>query len=764
MKFCIAAIASVDRRGLAGRGVQPRRRRCTSAVVAIAFLASACQGWPALVPAAEPAPEPPPVSAAGPANVTVGPSPRAGAALAPRPASRRAAPQFVSGTGSGVLAAASGGGAAGIAPGAAGDISFDFVGTDVRDVMRELVGDQLHLGYAVDPKVQAKITAQTGGPIPRDAVLPALENVLRASGVALVQAGGVYRAVPLDEASKESSAALARPGASQPGYGIRVLSLKFIKALELKSILDAFVPTGGILQADDSRNLLIVSGPSAELDGFAELVRQFDVDWFAGKSFAIYPLRVGKAKQIVGELQAILDQGAKGSGPLSGLVRVVPVERLNAVLIISSQPSYLSQVRAWIDRLDYGEDTATPRFFTYPVQNTRAVDLARVLRQMFAAGDVRIVRPEKAPGPNFTRFSTTPPGSSGIATSTIPGTMIPTGAAPVAAAAPPAPPADEGREEAAAAKAPAEAGASELELPQARIVADEKNNTLVVFARPQDYRRIHDMLQQLDVAPQQVLIEGTVAELTLNDQLKYGLQFFLKSGASRFALTAAQTGTLTPADLAGIFPGFNYVVATSTQHVILSLLKSISTVRVLSSPQLLVRDNQTAGLQVGAQVPIVIQSAQSVISPGAPIVNSIEYRNTGVILQVTPRINPNGMISLDIDQEVSEVAPTTTSMIDSPTINDRHLVSSIVVHDGETIALGGLIRDATNDTKGGIPVLSEMPVLGPLFRTTDRSTDRTELIVLLSPRVVRNVNDARDMTADLRGRIRALRPFEPRHK
>jgi general secretion pathway protein D len=620
----------------------------------------------------------------------------------------------------------------------------------------------LHLEYAVDPKVQATITAQTGGSIPRSALLPTLENVLRTSGVALLQVGGAYRVVPLEEASRASSATVTPPGATQPGYSIRVLPLKFIRAADLKPILDPFVPPGGVLQADGPRNLLIVSGPSADLDGFADLIRQFDVDWLAGKSFGIYPLHVSKAKDVTAELQAILDQGADGSGPLAGLVRVVPVEHLNAVLVITSRPSYLAQMKTWVDRLDYRDADATPRFFKYQVQKTRAVDLARVLRELFPASEVKIVRPEKSPGPNFTAL-TTQPQTSGIGiASTIPGLVTPLSVPSVATAR--RPPEEDREQPSAGAAAPAGSGTGELELPPVRIVADEKNNTIVVFARPGDYRLIENMLQQLDIAPQQVLIEGTIAELTLNDQLQYGVQYFLKSGAQKFDLTTSTSGTLTPADIAGVFPGFNYIVASSSQHAVLSALKSVTRVTVLSAPQLLVREHQTAGLQVGAQVPIVTQSAQSVVSAGAPVINSVEYRNTGVILQVTPRINPDGMIALEIDQEVSDVAPTTSSTIDSPTINDRHLVSSVIVRDGETIALGGLIREDGNDTKNGIPVLSDIPWVGPLFRSTSRSRDRTELLVLLSPKIVRNGNDARAMTEDLRNRIQGLQPVVRRTK
>jgi general secretion pathway protein D len=672
---------------------------------------------------------------------------------------RAVAPQTVPGTGVFVRPSTSGSG--GVKPTGDGDITFNFVNADVRDVLRELLGDQLHLQYMVDTKVQATVTAQTSGPIARTAVLPTLENILRASGVALVQAGGVYRVVPLEDANRASAATVAQPTTTQPGYGVRVLPLKFVKAAELKPLLDPFVPTGGVLETDNARNLLIVSGPSGDLDGFAALVNQFDVDWLAGKSFAIYPLHAGKAKEVTTELQAVLEQGSDGSGPLAGLVRVVPVERLNAILVITSRPSYLSQMKAWVDRLDYGDANATPRFFEYQVQKTRAVDLARVLRQLFPSSDVRIVRPEKSPRPSFTRLGTpvAVPSANGTVSSGLSGTAA-------AAAVPAAAPAqqqttDEDRDQpGGGAPAGGPAGAGELALPPVRIVADEKNNTLVIFARPGDYRMIEKMLQKLDIAPQQVLIEATIAELTLNDDLQYGVQYFLKSGNKQFELSSAKTGSLVAADLAGVFPGFNYVVANASQHAIINLLKSVTRVTVLSSPQLLVRNHQTAGLQVGAQVPIVTQSAQSVITANAPVINSIEYRNTGVILEVTPRINPDGMISLEVDQEVSDVAPTTSSTIDSPTINDRHLVSSIMVQDGETIALGGLIREDTNDSKNGIPVLSDIPVVGPLFRTTDRSRGRTELLVLLSPKILKDTNDARTMTEDLRNRIRGLRPLD----
>jgi general secretion pathway protein D len=308
-------------------------------------------------------------------------------------------------------------------------------------------------------------------------------------------------------------------------------------------------------------------------------------------------------------------------------------------------------------------------------------------------------------------------------------------------------------------------GPGELALPPVHIVADEKNNALVIFARPRDYKMIEAMIKRLDIVPLQVLIEATIAEVTLNDNLQFGLQWFFSQASSKFELNTKGTGTatvITGADVLATFPGFNYVLGGGKAKVVLSALSEITHVDVVSAPHLLVLDHQTAGLQVGDQVPIVTESAQSVIAAGAPLVNSVQYLNTGVVLQVTPRVNSSGLIALDIDQQVSEPVATTSSTIQSPTISQRRIVTSVVVQDGETIALGGLILDNQTNDRSGIPVLSSIPVVGSLFRTDTRKYGRTELLVLLSPKIVRNAKEARDMTDELRDRMRLVKPLEPR--
>jgi general secretion pathway protein D len=286
-------------------------------------------------------------------------------------------------------------------------------------------------------------------------------------------------------------------------------------------------------------------------------------------------------------------------------------------------------------------------------------------------------------------------------------------------------------------------------------VPDERNNALLILATPSQYRGILATLRQLDVVPLQVLIEATIAEVRLTDQLRYGLQWFFAFGSSSATLSDVTSGAVSP-----LFPGFSYLYSRVDARVVLNALTSVTDVRIISAPQLFVRDNAQARLQVGDQVPIVTQQAISVVDSDAPLVNTVEYRDTGVILEVIPHVNTSGSVILEIIQEVSDVVPTESSGIDSPTIQRRQIASEVFMMSGETVALGGLIRDRQTQGVSGIPLLSEIPVLGNLFKTTSDNEDRTELLVLLTPRVVRNSQDAAALTEELRRRIPSVTQLE----
>ena len=624
-----------------------------------------------------------------------------------------------------------------------GDITLNFANAEIREVVDAVLGQALGLSYIIDPRVQGEVTARTSRPIPRQSVIPALENILALNGAALTLDNGVYKVVTLQQAATglTGPTLTTRPEESAQGFSVNVIPVRYASAQALSEVLRPFIGPGRVFRVDASRNLIIFAGTGPEARDLIDMISVFDVDWMAGMSFALFPVQVADAKSIVADLDTIFLQG--GQTPLAGLVRFVPIERLNAVLVISPQVAYLDQVETWIDRLDRGGEGSGRRIFVYHVQNGRSADLAEVLGRIFDIGG----SDKKAPG-------------DGLAPGLLPATLS---SAPVAQDQ--QPPAQEGQASpeivaSGGARVSDKTGISEITNGgNIRVIADERNNALVILATAAEYRMIEATLKRLDLTPLQVLIEVTIAEVTLNDTLKYGLQWFFQKVDNTAVFSTLADGAVSSA-----FPGFSYVFTPNDARIVLNALTEITDVQVISSPQLMVLDNQSARLQVGDQVPIATQSAVSVSDSNAPVVNSIEFRDTGVILAVTPRVNAGGLVTLEVRQEVSDVVATTTSQLNSPTIQQRSIESTVAVQSGDTIALGGLIQDRNQEAQSGVPLLSEIPILGNLFKTTSEAQRRTELLVLITPRVVRDRGEAKDVTEELRRRLSGIEPLEMKIK
>jgi general secretion pathway protein D len=446
------------------------------------------------------------------------------------------------------------------------------------------------------------------------------------------------------------------------------------------------------------------------------------------------------------------------------VVRFVPIKRMNAILAISPQQVYLDRAGLWVERLDRGEGTTTRRIYVYYVQNSRAAELAEVLTQIFESAEVTTgPRPTDFLAPGLTPVELT--GSAPVVGELAEQAESPE-TAPVSSelAAQARVQGGEGPRAARyasfrAGEESGSVGALILETGNIRVIADEKNNALVILSTPAEYRMIEATLKRLDIIPLQVLIEATIAEVTLSNDLRYGLEWFFSRGNFDFKFSDSSTG-----DVVSAFPGFSLLFSSSDAAVVLNALTEVTNINVVSSPQLMVLDNESALLNVGDQVPISTQSSVSTTDTDAPIVNSIEYRDTGVVLEITPRVNASGLVVLDIIQEVSDVIPTDTSEIDSPTIQQRRIETTVAVQSGETVALGGLIRDNRSDGVSGVPVLSEIPILGNLFKTNIETTLRTELLVLITPRVITNVEEATAAMEELRARMTGLAPLERRVK
>jgi len=620
---------------------------------------------------------------------------------------------------------------------AADTVSLNFVETGILEVVDVVLSKTLGLNYVIDARVQGTVTARTSKPIPRSAVLPVLENILALNGAAMVEAQGVYNIVPVGAvASLPKVVVTPSRHPQRQGVGIHVIPLEFASVASVRDIVASLVSPGHQLAVDHARNILIYTGPAQEARAIAEMVAVLDVDVLAGMSFALFPVQSSDARDVAGELEALFSEDAVGA--LGGVIRFLPIERLNAILAIASRPAHLKHAGEWVARLDRADAGAGQRVFVYYAKNSRASDLTEILNEVFQGA---------------------PSGRDEIVSRA----AVAPGLEPVELIAPPRvlPDADQSAEvempPAALAFAPAETpGPGILRISGdsgIRFVADDRNNAVVIIATAEQFGMIEATLRKLDILPLQVLIEATIAEVALNDALQYGLQWAFETGDFSAALSNNFLGIVAQS-----FPGFNLVLDTSDARAVLSALSEVTDVEVVSSPQLMVLDNQTARLQVGDQVPVSTGTLAEVGSNEltTTIASSITYVDTGVILEVTPRVNASGLVTLDIALDVSDAIFTETSDIDSPTIQQRSIVTTIAVQSGETVALGGLIRERSEEAVSGIPILMDIPLLGNLFKTTGQVAQRTELLVLITPRVVRGAAQARAVTDELRKRLTVL--------
>jgi general secretion pathway protein D len=613
---------------------------------------------------------------------------------------------------------------------------LNLVNAPIAEAAKAVLGDALQASYVVDPRVQGTVTLQTPSPVSREALSDVLESALAVNGAGIVRRGGGYQVVPIGETlASTPPVSVAGSTPSGPGIKVQVVELRHIGADEMKSLLEPISRNGAILRADPNRNLIVLAGNSNDLNAMQEAVSVFDVDWMRGMSVAIHPLKTSQPAAVAQELDTIF--GTSG-GPGSKLIRFVPNARLNAVLVITSRPAYLERAATWIAKLDRIAYSNDDQLFVYEIQNRPAKELAQVLQAVLASdsrgGSAGQSPASVAPDLSPVMVSTEgePTGATEAMASTLGARM--------------------GIESASAATAFAPAAVASL-----KITADTENNALLIQTTAREYERVERLLGQLDVLPTQVLLEAVIAEVTLTDELKFGLRWFFESGDFSVGFSDLASGAVSAA-----FPGFAWRYATDDVKVTLNALSSVTDVNVVSAPSLMALNNQKATLQVGDEVPIVTQQSTGTDAPGAPVINSIAMKDTGVILNVTPRVNSSGRVMLDIEQEVSAVVKTTTSGIDSPTIQQRRISTRVLVNDGESLALGGLIQEKNEISRGQVPVLGDIPLVGNLFKNKTDGIKRTELIIFIRPRVVRDIAEARDVTEEFRRQLNFETPIKKR--
>lgn len=601
------------------------------------------------------------------------------------------------------------------------DVTLNLVDVPIVTAAKTVLGEIMEFNYSVDGRVAGNVTLETSKPISRRALMIAFESVLRENAAALVEQNGVYRIVPMAGAVRGIGAIeTGIPEPSRPGVRTYAVPLRYVSAEEIKNVLDSLVPEGVILRADTARNMMILAGTDEEVSTLKETIALFDVDWMKGMSFALIPVKTSDPGAIVTELDTIFDTK---KGPSRGIVRFLPNKRLSSVLVISSRAKYLRDAANWVKKLDMMAETNEARLHVYNVQNRTASELARVLRSVYRTEDGKRVAIESSVAPKLDKAVVGTEGSN-----------IEEGIGP-----------EEPAEETSVTVTESQDRNGKAAV---RVVADDANNSLLIVSNDAEYDRILRVLERIDAVPNQVLLEAVIAEVSLRDELKFGVRWFIGEDSNHGTFSDADNGAIS-----SVFPGFSYFLKAADIKLALNALSSVTNVRVLSAPSLMVLDNRTAKLQVGDQVPIVTQSSQSTDAPGAPVINSIELKDTGVILSVTPRVNDSGRVILEIEQEVSSVVKTTTSGINSPTIQQRKVKTSVAISDGEALALGGLIQERTEDGKSKVPVLGDIPLLGNAFRSKTNDMGRTELLIFIRPRVIRDLSEARRITQEFRQQL-----------
>ena len=595
-------------------------------------------------------------------------------------------------------------------------ISLFLDNADIHQVIR-IIGEALGLNYIVDPSVAGTVNINTSGTLQRSDLLPILETILRINGATIVQTGNFYQIVPATAALRQSLSVqdgVAEPTLSDDQFVIQVVRMKFVAAEEISGLLTPYLSEGANIVVHASGNILLVSERRRNLQKLLEIIDVFDSNVFEGDRVRLFPIEHNLAADMVEDLETIFSGFALSQG--GGAIRFVAIERLNSILVFSGNSAVFPEVESWLARLDLPLTTAGIRNFVYKVQNTRATHIERVLAQLYGQ-EVQLSSIYQAPaGASPTGQQPAEIGTQAAVPSTA---FVPTG--------------------------------------NIRIIADEINNSLVVQATPQEYAVIEETIRELDVLPRQVLIDAQIYEVLLDDSLSLGISATLQNrGTLQNPQTTASMG------VGGVgFAGQTFAFIGRARELVafVSATENRSRVRTLSAPSVLVSDNQTALFQVGAEVPVPTSSAASAaqVDGSTVFAQTIQFRPTGVILSVRPQINDSGNVTLEIDQEVSQATVNTTSALAAPVIGKAAISSTVVIRDGQTIALGGFIRESNESSHSRIPILGRIPGLGALFGSTSRSTSRTELIILITPHVIRSHDDTDLATDELKDKLQELK-------
>ncbi len=705
--------------------------------------------------------------------------------------------------------------------------TFKFEDAPVSEVVHVMMREILKVNYVLHQPVAGAVTLATRAPVSADNALAMLESALLANGLVMVRdTRGVFH-IGKAEVLKNIGTSVRQPskGVLPPGYGAIVVPLQYIGASEMASILKPLMPPDALVRVDNTRNLLVLAGTRVQAEGWLELVNTFDVNMLKGMSVGVFPLKHATVSEVEAALQlvgagggspspqtsagaapagaargaaapAVAGGGAASSAaslgpgmdadnfPLRGAIRVLPIARINSILVVTPRAAYLEEARRWIEKLDQPSDNgAEPQLYIYRVQNGNARHLAGVLAGIF--GGTANTAPQAtgvAPGLNsatttsgvgqpfggagaygggYGNTTSSPWGNSSFGRANTPFGGANTGLT-----------ANRMNQGAVGAVGNSSVGAAPVatNIGGIRVMADELNNSILIWSAKSEFQKIESTLKRLDLPPTQVLIDASIIEVTLNDSLQYGLQWAFSGGTAggRTGTGQLSTGSNNPTNSGSLNiaagSGFTYSLVNSAGNVrlILNALASQDLLKVVSSPSLMVLDNHTAVMSVGDQVPVLSSTTDILTTTGA-VTSTVQYRDTGVNLVVTPSVNAGNLVTMQIDQTMTDQSAATGAN-NQPIFLQRQIGSKVAVRSGETIVLGGLIKDNRTSGKSGVPLLKDVPLLGNLFSNTNNTGKRTELLVVITPKVVRTDPEIREVSEELRDRLKGLEIIEMRDR
>jgi len=684
-----------------------------------------------------------------------------------------------------------------------GDVSFNFEGESLNAVLKVILGDYLQQNYVIAPGVQGTVTFSTAKPMRRDQVMSILEMLLRWNNATLVWDDGRYTILPVDQALPGNLI----PGVGKPnrlGYQVRAVPLSYISATEMEKLLKPYARPNAVISTDNARSMIVLAGTPVELNNYMQTIQIFDVDWLEGMSVGIFPMQQIEADKVVGELEKVF--GVSSDTPMAGLFRFMPLEGINAVLVITPQPKYLRTAEEWLSKLDQGSSGGGQRLYVYEVKNVKATDLADTLSDVFGAngGGARSSSGNNVVGPGLQPATIRSSGvnrtsrSNNSSGRSISKTAVEASEKSLAAdetdgglrISALSPGVDQPLVQGGGVQAPAPLRAGQAgrggagngntstgiaigDSEEVRISAVEESNSLLVKASPAQWESIHHVIERLDQIPLQVHIEAQIILVTLNKTLSYGVQWYFENSVpstlpglptTTTAKTGPAYGRTSWGDVAGTvgaLNGLSWTFLGPDAAAVIETLDKVTSLKVLSAPSVVVLNNKSASINVGKQIPVNTTTINPSNGGTTGTYSNVQYLQTGITLDVTPRVNPGGLVFLEIQQDDSTPEAPDANTGNRP-ISQRTISTEVAVQSGQTVTLGGLIQQSDGKGSAGVPGLSRIPVIGGLFGNKTASTDRQELLVLIRPTVIYNQEDARRITEEYRDRFQGLEPLRVR--